>query len=186
MDGIVSILDDEHNKWVKEIWAGLDRHFGLRGIYVTPFPHFTYHVAEHYEVEEVNPVLKRFASEKAGFTVTTAGLGIFTGAHPVVYIAVVRSPELSHFHRMLWDELGDAGVGVIDRYKPEGWVPHITLAIGDVDAVNLPHIVKYLSKRDFYWEIPVNAYSLVYSTGTEYGLRARLDYSLSSSPAGDQ
>jgi 2'-5' RNA ligase len=180
MDGIVSILGDEHNKWVEDIWAELDREFGLRGIYVTPFPHFTYHVAEHYEVEQVGPVLKRFASEHTGFTVMTAGLGVFTGAHPVVYIPVVRSPELSRFHRMLWDELGDAGLGVNDHYKPEGWVPHITLAIGDVDNVNLPHIIKYLSKRDFYWKIPVQAISLVYSTGTEYGLRSRLDYPLST------
>jgi 2'-5' RNA ligase len=183
MDGIVSILDDEHNKQVTEIWAGLDGQFGLRGIYVTPFPHFTYHVAEHYEVAQIDTVLKRFASEHAGFTVKTAGLGVFTGAHPVVYISLVRSPELSQFHKMLWDELGDAGVGVYDHYKPEGWVPHITLAISDVDTVNLPHIMKFLSKRDFYWEIPVHAISLVYSTGTEYGLRARLDYALNNSPS---
>ena len=179
MDGIVSLLDDEHYKLVEEIWAELDREFGLRGIYVTPFPHFTYHVAEHYEVEQVGPVLERFAAEQAGFSVKTAGLGIFTGTAPVVYISVVRSPELSRFHKALWDQLGDAGLGVINHYKPDDWVPHVTLAYGDVDQLNLPHIIKFLSKRDFYWEVPVHAISLVYSTGTEYGLRSRKDYPLS-------
>jgi 2'-5' RNA ligase len=180
MDGIVSLLDEEHYKWVEEIWAELDREFGLRGIYVTPFPHFTYHVAEHYEVEHIGSVLQRFAAAQAGFTVKTAGLGIFTGPNPVVQIPVVRTPELTGFHQALWREIGDSGLGVYNHYRPEDWVPHITLAYGDVDPVNLPHIIRFLSRRDFYWEIPVHTVSLVYSTGTEYGLRARLDYPLSS------
>jgi 2'-5' RNA ligase len=180
MDGIVSILGDEHGKWVQDIWAELDHEFGLRGIYVTPFPHITYHVAEHYEVEQIGALLKRFASEHTRFTVRTAGLGIFTGANPVVYIPVVRSPQLSRFHRLLWDELGDAGLGVNEHYQPEGWVPHVTLAIGDVDSVNLPHVIRHLAKLNLYWEFPVHALSLVYSTGTEYGLRSRLDFPLSS------
>ncbi len=178
MDGIVSLLDDEHLHWVEEIWAELDREFGLRGIYVTPFPHFTYHVAEHYEVEQVGPVLQRFAAAQPCFTAKTAGLGVFTGNNPVVYIPVVRSPQLSQFHRLLWDELGDVGLGVINHYRPDDWVPHVTLAYGDVDYLVLPHVIRFLSKRDFYWQIPVQALSLVYSTGTEYGLRSRLDYPL--------
>ena len=180
MDGIVSLLDDEHYQWVEEIWAELDREFGLRGIYTTPFPHFTYHVAEHYEVAQIGPVLARFATEQAGLSVRTAGLGIFTGASPVVYITIARSPKLSQFHKALWDRLGDAGLGVINHYRPDDWVPHITLAFGDVDNQNLPHIIRFLCKRDFYWEVPLRAISLVYSTGTEYGLRSRLDYTLSS------
>lgn len=182
MDGIISILDDQHCKWVEELWAELDREFGLRGIYITPFPHFTYHVAEHYEVEQVGPILERFAAEQPGLNVTTAGLGIFTGPSPVVYIPVVRNPKLSRFHRTLWERLGDAGTGVINHYRPDDWMPHITLAYGDVDALNLPHIIRFLSKRDFYWEMPVRALSLVYSTGTEYGLRSRLDYPLTLNP----
>ena len=180
MDGIVSLLDEEHYQIVEQIWAELDNAFGLRGIYITPFPHFSYHVAEHYEIDQVGPLLERFAASQAGFTVKTAGLGIFTGERPVVYITVVRSPELTRFHQALWQEIGDAGAGVLDYYHPEGWMPHITLANGDLDHLNLPHIIRYLGERDFYWTIPVHTLSLVYSTGTEYGLRAKMDYALSS------
>jgi 2'-5' RNA ligase len=180
MDGIVSLLDDEHYRHVEQIWADLDREFGLRGIYVTPFPHFTYHVAEHYEVQHIGPVLQRFAAGKAGFSVRTAGLGIFTGPSPTVYISVVRSPALTRFHEALWQEIGDAGLGVIDYYRPAGWVPHITLAHGDVDNLSLPHVIRFLGSRDLNWDIPVHTISLIYSTGTEYGLRSRLDYPLNS------
>jgi 2'-5' RNA ligase len=178
MDGIVSLLDDEHYAWVEQMWSELDHKYGLRGIYVTPFPHFTYHVAEHYEVEQIEPALKRFASALQCFTVKTAGLGVFTGANPVVYIPVVRSPQLAEFHRKLWEQLGDAGLGVVNHYRPDDWVPHITLAYGDVDKRTLPRVIRLLSQRDFYWAIPVRAISLVYSTGTEYGLRSRRDYPL--------
>jgi 2'-5' RNA ligase len=97
-----------------------------------------------------------------------------------VYISVVRSPELTHFHEALWQEIGDAGLGVINYYRPDGWVPHITLAHGDVDNLSLPHIIRFLCTRDLNWDIPVHTVSLIYSTGTEYGLRSRLDYPLNS------
>jgi 2'-5' RNA ligase len=180
MDGVVALLDDEHTQWVEGIWAELDREFGLRGIYITPFPHFSYHVAQHYEVEQIGPVLERFAASRAGFHVKTAGLGIFNGPTPTVYISVVRSPELTEFHQALWNEVGEMGQGLIDYYRPPLWVPHITLAYGDVTHTSLPHIIRVLSKQNFAWDIPIHSLSLIYSTGTQYGLRSRLDYPLSS------
>jgi 2'-5' RNA ligase len=178
MDGIVSLLDEEHYKWVEDAWSRLHEEFGLRGIYITPFPHFTYHVAEHYEVAQLEPVLQRFAARQPAFEVQTAGVGIFTGANPTVHIPLVRNPQLTQFHQALWQEIGATGSGVIEYYRPERWLPHITLAHGDVDNVNLPHIIRFLSGHDYYWNIPVNNLTLVYSTGTEHGLRARKDFPL--------
>jgi 2'-5' RNA ligase len=180
MDGIVSLLDETYYKAVESIWAELDAVFGLRGIYFTPFPHFTYHVAEHYEINQIGPILERFAAGQTSFTVRTAGLGIFTSEHPTIYIPIVRTPELTRFHHTLWQVIGDAGLGVINYYRPHTWMPHITLAYGDTDNQKLPDIIRYLSSRDFYWEVTVHTVSLVYSTGTEHGLRSRLDYPLSS------
>ena len=82
VNGIVSLLDDKHYELVENLWAELGREFGLKGIYITPFPHFSYQVAEHYEVELLESVLQRFALKSAKFKVKTTGLGIFTTAQP--------------------------------------------------------------------------------------------------------
>jgi hypothetical protein len=45
MHGVVSLLDAAHYQAVESLWAELAAACGLRGVYVTPFPHFSYHVA---------------------------------------------------------------------------------------------------------------------------------------------
>lgn len=175
MHGIVSLLDDEHYAQVESIWAELEKDFGVRGVYVTPFPHFSYQVAESYDAEAVEAVLRTVAHELKPFRVRTAGLGLFNVQHPVLYIPLVRSRELSALHERLWEELSRFGAGVAEYYRPDMWVPHITLAHGVIDRGKLSELVYALSERQFHWEISVNNLSIIYDTGTEQGLRCRFN-----------
>jgi 2'-5' RNA ligase len=176
VNGIVSLLDDKHYELVENLWAELERKFGLKGIYITPFPHFSYQVAEHYEVELLESVLQRFALKSAKFRVKTTGLGIFTGVQPVLFIPVVRSPEITLFHQTLWLEISGAGSGIVAYYSAENWIPHITLAQGDIHPDNLPEIIRFLSKREFNWEITVNNLSFIHDTGLQQELRFRFNF----------
>jgi 2'-5' RNA ligase len=176
MHGIVSLLDDEHYASVEGIWARLEREFGVRGIYTTPFPHFSYQVAESYDVERVEPVLQRIAARAAPFRVKTAGLGIFNLTHPVLYIPVVRSPTLSALHETMWSEITKLASGAPEYYRPDMWMPHITLAHGDIDWDKLNDIVRSLREQQFHWELTVNNLSIIYDTGTEQGLRCRFNF----------
>jgi hypothetical protein len=45
MHGVVSLLDDKHCNLVESLWGDLQTTFGLRGTYVTPYPHFSYQVS---------------------------------------------------------------------------------------------------------------------------------------------
>ena len=91
MHGVVSLLDDEHSKLAEALWAELEKELGLRGVYVTPFSHFSYHVAQGYDVTRLEPRLRQVASHAQAFRVRTSGLGIFTGRPPVLYLPVVRT-----------------------------------------------------------------------------------------------
>jgi 2'-5' RNA ligase len=177
MHGVVSLLDDVHYALVEKLWDELAQKFDVRGIYVTPFPHFSYQVAESYDVEAVESVLRDVAGRTRPFRVRTAGLGIFTVASPILHIPIVRSPELTAFHAELWRALPQTPTGkVAAYYQPEAWVPHITLAHGDVDAAKVGEVIARLSARNFHWEITVNNLSLIYDTGTEQGLRCRFNF----------
>jgi hypothetical protein len=163
MHGVVSLLDHKHYQLVKDLWAGLAREFAVSGIYVHPYPHVSYQVATHYNVKSLESVLRRFAASKTSFKVRTGGLGIFTGPQPVLYIPVVRSPELTQFHEALWQEISSTGSGFEDYYHPAHWVPHITLGFVDMKKGDLGQIVRLLAERDFNWEMTVDSIALIYN-----------------------
>lgn len=175
MEGIVSLLDDKHYQLVENLWAELAREFGVRGVYVTPYPHFSYHVAAHYDIESLNPILERITSNIATFQVRTSGLGIFAGTIPVIYIPVVRSLELTQLHEALWQEISPAASGAQEYYHPGQWMPHITIGFGDINKENLPSIVRWLNERDSTWEITINNIAFIHDTGAEQVLKARFE-----------
>ncbi|HSM56462.1 MAG TPA: 2'-5' RNA ligase family protein [Candidatus Sulfomarinibacteraceae bacterium] len=183
MHGIVSLLDKDHYKLVEDIWAGLENSLGLRGVYVTPFPHFSYHVADHYDVDLLESVLQDFAAETPSFEVLTTGLGIFTaGLSPVVYVNVARSPQVSRLNRRLWPLLAEVSTGIVQYYHPEQWVPHITLGHGDVTSENLADTIQILSRWDFTWQIPIDNVALLYSQGNGQQDVIRYRFPLSGTP----
>lgn len=164
MQGVVSLLDPEHHRLVKDLWAELKRNFGVRRVYQAPEPHFSYQLASHYDVKSLIPILQRFARSKTAFQVRTAGMGIFTGPHPVIYIPVVRSPELIAFHDALWEGISSTATDIEDHYESSQWIPHITVGIEDINRDKLSHIVRFLAERDFTWEITVDNLTLIWGT----------------------
>ncbi|HYN86297.1 MAG TPA: 2'-5' RNA ligase family protein [Pyrinomonadaceae bacterium] len=177
MHGVVSLLDDEHYALVEEVWQELSEKFGVRGIYATPFPHFTYQVSEEYDAERVERALRRVAARTHPFKVRTGGLGIFCLAKPVLYVPLVRAPALEALHERIWEEIASAPTGEAAKYYDAAqWLPHVTLAQGDIDRDQLAEVVRALAGRDFHWDLEVNNLSLIYDTGAEQGLRCRFNF----------
>ena len=177
MQGVVSLLDDRHYARVEAIWEGLGQKFDVRGMYVTPYPHFSFQVAERYDEEACESYLRELAARTTPFRVKTAGLGIFTVANPILYVPVIRSTRLSELHREIWSGVAQAVPGAVAHYyNPDEWAPHITLAQGDIDADKLAEIVRVLSRRNFHWEFTVNNLSLIYDTGKQQGIRSRFNF----------
>jgi 2'-5' RNA ligase len=176
MHGVVSLLDPQAARLVESIWVELENEFGLSSMYVPRIAHFSYQIADEYNVKRLGAALEQLAQSQRPFRVRTTGLGLFTGSRPVLYIPVIRNSELAQMHSALWQAINGAGTGVSDLYRPENWMPHITLAQGDLDKDNLPRLVGWLSDRDFTWEITVNNVGLIYQTGNEYRLKFRFGF----------
>ena len=180
MHGVVSLLDDEHYRLIEDVWAELAERFDVHGLYSTAFPHFTYQVSEEYDVAAASAALQSLAARLSPFRVRTAGLGIFCSARPVLHVPVVRSPELDCLHTEVWRALEQRPVGDVARfYEAPMWVPHVTLAQGDIDADRLAEVVRALSTRNFHREMEVNNLSLIYDIGSEQGLRCRFNFGMS-------
>ncbi|MDY6765382.1 MAG: 2'-5' RNA ligase family protein [Halobacteria archaeon] len=165
MHAVVSFLDDEHNRRVEEIWSELEDEFGMRGIYKTPHPHISYQVAEEYNTQELEKRLEGLARSHDKFKVRAKGVDVFTVSDPVVYVPVVLNPQLDAFHDNVWRETKKVGSGFVDYYRPEEWVPHVTLAQHDVHNYDLPDIVEFLERKKIDWELGIDNIGYIQDLG---------------------
>ena len=169
MHGLVSLLDPHHYALVEEIWHELERDCGLTGIQVTPYPHFSWQIAEDYDFEALKQVVKDIAAETRPFTVTVAGLGIFASETPVVYLSVVRTRELSELHAIIWERVLPISTAASPFYAPDSWMPHISIAYADVTRENIPCVMELVAFRTHYWQVKIDNISFIHEPNGEIG-----------------
>lgn len=167
MNGLVALLDPPATQRVFTLWNELERHFNLRGVLSFPFPHISFNILDKYETEQVEPELRLIAGRLKPFTIQTAGLGFFLFPAPVLYIPVVRSPQLHLVHQRLWRAFPQK-VGSASLYSPVQWVPHITLAVDDLVREQMPEVLGLLKETNFYWAIRLEGLTIAVKTDTGY------------------
>jgi 2'-5' RNA ligase len=144
MVGVVSLLDDECSALVRSLWESLVREFGPGGMFPDSAPHLSLHVADSYELPEVEKRVKSLASSNPPFPAKTAGLGMFFGESLVVHLPVVRSSRLTVLQRTTRDEICRHAQGDTSLYEPNNWTPHITLGMWPAESAKAGAIVDYI------------------------------------------
>ncbi len=167
MAATASLLDEVHSARVEEIWATLEEGFGLKAVAVSPLPHFSFQCARDFNVELLTEIVEKVASKARPLKVRTAGIGVFPGSSPVVYIPIVRSPELTRLQLALWSAGAVACEKPLAEYHPASWIPHITLAQSDVTLSNLGLVLQRLNEVDLYWEFEVDNLAIVRGRGNK-------------------
>lgn len=167
MAASASLLDDAHASKVEEIWATLRGEHRLTGVSVSPLPHLSYQCARDYDLALLSEVVSKLAEKARPLKVRTAGLGVFSGPRPVIYMPVVRSPELTRLQLALWSAGAVACEQPLAEYHPAAWIPHITLAQGDLDPDRLGPVMSALNQMDLYWEFEVDNLAIVRGRGDQ-------------------
>lgn len=171
MHGLVSLLDPPHYEKVEDLWSRLEAHCGLKGVRVTPIPHFSWQVTMDYDFEALKPAMAKLAGELAPFTVRTTGLGIFTGkAEIVLYIPLIKDETLLKLHQTIWKATLPYTIQPNLYYAPDNWMPHITIGYGDVDEEGLACATRLLAREDFNWAIQIDNLLLVSQSEGETGV----------------
>jgi hypothetical protein len=104
------------------------------------------------------------------------GLGLFTGPAPVLFLPVVRTAALSAWHQRVWDALLPAAREPLDYYHPDRWIPHITVAHGDLDPDRAAEAVRRLAGRTFDWRLTADNLACGADTGPAQGLMWRMPF----------
>lgn len=169
MHGLVSLLPETYHKKVEDLWEELEEKHGLTGIKVTPYPHFSWQIAEDYNLEKLKNIVQEITSDTAPFTVHTGGIGIFTGPKPVIFISVVKSQALMDLHAKIWEKAKNAGRDFSPLYSPDTWMPHISLAYEDVNESNISAVMDGLFFRSFSWEMTIDNIAFIYEPSGKVG-----------------
>jgi 2'-5' RNA ligase len=176
LKAVVSLLDEEHTRKVCHLWDELEVRFGVEATFRTPVPHFSYQVANDYEMERLRRVLSDATHDQPPLSVTTSGLGVFTGPHPTLYVPVIRTSALSSFHERLYPRLAEIAQEIRPYFTPRYWAPHITLALAEISPQTIAEILQHFSRRDFTWEITVDNVAVICDMCGEEGVQMRFDF----------
>jgi 2'-5' RNA ligase len=179
MHAVVSLCDESTIKAVKNLWTELANDFGVRHLAeVLPYPHVSYQIARHYDESQLTSLVEQLAHQATPFFLQASGLALFTGLHPVLYVPVVRTIELSHFHHQVWQALSGAGEGIPSYYEPNSWMPHITLAEHDLQTESLKQIMARLFTRELVWDMRIDNLAIIWDTGMQQELRSQFSFQL--------
>ena len=175
MYGIVTIVEGEQAKMIRDQWAALGREHGPESVKGLNVPHLSYHVAEAYDLDAASAVLTRLASTTDPFSIPTSGLGFISAPYTVTWINLTRTPALSNLHQLLWDEVGPAASGTVRRYHPERWFPHVTLSDTPVLLGEAQRLSHALLEGDRFRAIPMNNLAVVEEMESGHEVRFRVD-----------
>jgi 2'-5' RNA ligase len=126
--------------------------------------------AEVLDLEAAGAALEGFASAAQPFSVYATGLGIFTGARPVVYVPLAKNAALLEMHAQLWDRMSPAAQQINGYYTPARWMPHITLAFREFDPDRLACAVEDISFQNIAFRVQVDHFAIIYANNGEAGV----------------
>ena len=172
MYGIVSVLDEEHQVAVWELWADIEHEFGVK-ISDTHVPHFTYHCATTY-APSAREILAGLAETTARVRTSSFVLGVFNAPPPLFFLPLVRTDALSALHQRLWTELEPIATGVMDRYAAERWFATVNLA-PDLERDISRELLPFLLARELAWEITVDNVCILHDTGERQLVEERFE-----------
>ncbi|MCP4425982.1 MAG: 2'-5' RNA ligase family protein [Chloroflexi bacterium] len=161
MRGIVSLPNNQHTELIEALWAEMGHRFEVKMKGDTAVPHFSYHVAETYEIERLGGILEGIVRETAVFTIQATGIGIFPGETPIIYIPIARNPALAHLHERLWTAVEPISQASVIYYAPDSWLSHITLANGNVTPEKLGPVAEWLHSQNINWTLPVDNLAVI-------------------------
>jgi len=161
LNGLITQLPQYIEDEVGNIWDRLHALFGINRVKSTTLPHLTWVIARECDEKQVKDAIDNLRKRHFPFVIKTNGIGIFTGKRPAVYIQIKPTIELLRFQSTLFEVFSKLAKNPKKHYKPQRWIPHISLAIEDVTNENISDIIAYLLPITFKHDVRIESLSLV-------------------------
>ncbi len=167
---IATVLDATLTPGNSEVWKVVERIRSESGIETFGILHFSWHVAERYDISQVKIILEEISGIIQPFRISSSGLGIFTGDRPVLYLPVVKTQWISKLHADIWHAIAPAAECASQMYSPQDWLPHITLVVEESHPELVFLAAKQLMSEPLRMDLLVNHLGLIYRNDNAQGL----------------
>lgn len=160
MQALIAEFSEESNEIIRSIWKQVEMSCGEKSKVSFIYPHFTWQGAEKYQVQEFEMMLRNAFLGQKPFKIKLAGLGIFTGIKPILYLNMVKSPLVNKIHEIITEVSLPFVTAIEDYWLPENWMPHLTLVEPGTDSKIIGEFLPCLLERKFDAEIEVKSICL--------------------------
>lgn len=169
MYAIISEIDEGSSEKVSQIWHHLCEVCGLEEIYKLPTPHFSWLVAEGMILDQAKSKVASMISRVPEISTYAFGLGIFSGNLPVLFLPMVKTMDMIKVHQEIWDQVGPHCSQLNMYYSPSLWMPHITLALKDLDKDKLACAVNAYAFEQIELTVTMTSIALAESEDKKIG-----------------
>jgi hypothetical protein len=169
---IASSININENEKIHAIWNELDFVCEMNQVKFAPIPHFSYMTYEgELNSARITNALKKIAAETKPFQIQISGLGVFQGKTPILYLPIVKTRLLLELHSRLVSEVYEYVDKASSFYLEENWIPHITLAIRDINLENLSCAVDQCMNFDLSFRLNVDQLAILYMDEESFGIK---------------
>ncbi len=152
---------------IKEYFA---EHYNSRHALNLP-PHITLQPPFEWLAEDVPKLeesLKEFVANRFPILITLSGFAAF--APRVIYVDVVKSPELLELQKDLMSYF-ETNLGIVDRVSPpRPFVPHMTVAFSDLTESNFEAAWLEFKARSIFFEFTASSLILLIHDGSQWNV----------------
>jgi len=140
---VVLYFDGKEEQAFLDIWKALAKEKLSANLFEAGIrPHITLAIYDELECQPCENELAKIASRTNPISFQISHLGVFTQPEPVVFAAPTLTEEFLDVHRSIHLGLVNKSKNPWERYLPDQWVPHCTLALG----FSLDELEKILEK----------------------------------------
>ncbi|MEG4811084.1 2'-5' RNA ligase family protein [Microcoleus sp. F8-D3] len=167
---IALVPPDDIQQHITEIKLYFAEHYNSRSALNSP-PHITLQPPFEWlaaDVPKLEESLNQFSANRLSIPVTLSGFAAF--APRVIYVDVVKSPELVEIHSYLMSYL-QANLGIVDRVSQNRpFVPHMTVAFRDLTKDNFQTAWLEFAGRSLHFEFTASALTLLLHDGSRWNI----------------
>ncbi len=174
MLAIASLVSLNTGPRSKALWDSIEDRCSAFGYTRTRIPHFSWQVAKDYDLQSMLPTMEDLVSTWKEFSINTAGLGLFTGEYPVLYLPIIKTQNLLEKHKELWNLCSSFGTEISSMYEPENWLPHITLVHQGFSLDSVTCIIKDLYLQKISFEFLVKKIEIIFQENGNEGIKAEI------------
>ncbi|MFN6570733.1 2'-5' RNA ligase family protein [Dendronalium sp. ChiSLP03b] len=163
----------EYANQIKQYFAEnyASRHAQKSPPHVTLQPPFKW-VDNNLSVLEAS--LREFAKEQKSVPMTLSGFAAFPPR--VIYIDVVKTPELLNLQADLMNQV-EANLGIVDEVgKKRPFAPHMTVAFRDLTRQNFKAAWPEFENRQLYFEFTADKLTLLIHDGKRWNIKSEFAF----------